>query len=96
MPQKSTAIMMTSSKTQNYHICEIIYNLYKDNIFQNKKEIQFVSINYNSFIKYISIFCHYMELLNAALNPYHIAILKKQLDKAELKTFFVTFMRSAS
>ena len=36
-PQKRTATMMASSKTQNYHICEILYNLYKYHIFQNKK-----------------------------------------------------------
>ena len=35
--QKGTDNMMASSKTRNYHIYEIIYNLYKDNIFQNKK-----------------------------------------------------------
>ena len=33
MPQKRKATMMTSSKTWNYHIRDIIYNLYKGNIF---------------------------------------------------------------
>ena len=37
MPQKRKATMMASSKTQNYHICEILYNLYEYNIFKNKK-----------------------------------------------------------
>ena len=51
MPHKRTSTMMASSKTQNYHICEIIYNIYEDNIFQKKKEINFVSITTPSFIK---------------------------------------------
>ena len=37
MPQKRTATVMDSSKNRNYHICKITYNLYEDNIFQNKK-----------------------------------------------------------
>ena len=37
MLHKRTATMMVSSKTRNYHICDIIYNLYRYNIFQNKK-----------------------------------------------------------
>ena len=44
IPQKSSATMIASSKTRNYHISEILYNLYKDNIFQNKKHINFISI----------------------------------------------------
>ena len=51
MPHKRTATILASSKTWNYHICEIIYNIYEDNIFQNKKEIKFVSITALSFIK---------------------------------------------
>ena len=53
MPQKIKATIMASSKTQNYHICEIIYNIYEDNIFQNKKEIKFFSITAIYFIKNI-------------------------------------------
>ena len=37
--------MMAPSKTRNYHIRDIIYNLYEDNIYHKKKEIKFVSIN---------------------------------------------------
>ena len=37
MSHKRKATMMASSKTRNYHIRDIIYNLYKDHIFQNKK-----------------------------------------------------------
>ena len=44
MSQKSKATLTASSKTQNYHIRDIIYNLYEYDIFQNKKEIKFVSI----------------------------------------------------
>ena len=51
MPQKRTATMMASRKTRNYHLCEIIYSLYEDYIFQNKKEIKFVSSTDPSFIK---------------------------------------------
>ena len=51
MPQERKSTMMTSSKTYNYHIREIIYNLYKDNIFQTNKEINFVFIAYPSFKK---------------------------------------------
>ena len=36
-PHKRKATMMASSKTRNYHICEIIHNLYEDNTFQKKK-----------------------------------------------------------
>ena len=42
---------MESSKTQNYHIHDILYNIYEDNIFQNKKEINFISITAPYFIK---------------------------------------------
>ena len=76
---------MMSSKNQNYHICEILYNIYKDNIFQNKKEIKFFSINAPSFIKDTEHFGHCLELIDAAVNPYHIATLNKQLDKAEIE-----------
>ena len=38
--------MMASSKTHNYHIRDIIYNPYKENIFQNKKYIKFIYITY--------------------------------------------------
>ena len=37
-----------------------------------------------------------MELIDDALKPYHIATLKKQLGKAWLNMFVITFMSSAS
>ena len=87
--------MMSSSKTLNYHICGTLYNLYEDNIFQNKKYIKFISITAPSFIKDTTKFGHCTELINSEVNPYHIATLKKQLDKEELKQFVMTLMRSA-
>ena len=75
---------MASNKNQNYHIYEIIYNLYEDDIFQNKTEIKFFSITAPPFIKYTEKFGHCMELIDAAVKPYHITTLKKQLDKADL------------
>ena len=87
--------MMASSKTWNYHICEILYNIYEDNIFQNKNEIKFVSITSPSFINETAKFFHWTDLIDYALNPYHISTLDKQLDKAEL-IFFMTLMISAS
>ena len=77
--------MIESSKPRNYHIREILYNLYEDNIFHNKKEMGFFSITSLSFIKYKANFGHYMELIDAAVNPDHISTLKKQFNKAELK-----------
>ena len=70
MPQKRKATMMASSKTRNYNICEIIYNLYKYNIFKKKKEIKFVSITDPSFIKGIENFGHFMEIIDAAVKPF--------------------------
>ena len=49
-----------------------------------------------SFIKYTANFGHCMDIIDAEVNPDHIAALKKQLDKAELKMFVTTLMRSAS
>ena len=80
--------MMESSKTCNYHICDILYNLYEDNIFQNQKEIKFFSITNLSFIKDTSKFGYCKDLINVKLKPYHISTLKIRLDKVELKTFF--------
>ena len=74
-----SATTMASSKTRNYKILEILYNLCEDNIFHNKKEIRFVSIIALSFIKDTEKFGHCMELINAAVNPYHIKSLKRQL-----------------
>ena len=37
MQQKRSANMMVSSKTWNYHIRDILYNIFEYNIFQNKK-----------------------------------------------------------
>ena len=85
IPQNRTANITASSKTRNYHICEIIYNIYEDNIFQNNKEIKFVSITETSFIKYTANFGHCVDLIDAAVKPYHISTLKKQLGKAEIK-----------
>ena len=80
--------MMRSSKTRNYHICDILYSLFEDNIFQNNKEIKFISISVSSLIKGTANFGHCTELIYAALKSNHIASLKKKLDKAELKPFF--------
>ena len=77
--------MMASSKTRNYYICEIIYNIYKYNIFQNKKEIKFVSITDPPFIKDTANFGHCMKLIDDTVNTDHIATLKKKMDKVELK-----------
>ena len=33
--------MMDSSRTRNYHISEILYNIYKDNIFHKKRKTRF-------------------------------------------------------
>ena len=85
MPQKMIATIMVSSKTRNYHICEIIHNLYEDDIFLNKKEIKFVSITVTSLIKYTSKLGQCMELIDSAVKLYHIANLNIKLDKAELK-----------
>ena len=35
-----------------------------------------------------------MELIDAAVKPYHISTLKKQLDKAGIYIFVVTLMSS--
>ena len=87
IPQKRTANMTTLSKARNYHISEIIYNLYEGNIFKNKKEINFVSITAPYFIKDTEKSGQCMDITDDAVNPYHIITLKKQLDKAELKRF---------
>ena len=84
MPQKRKATMMASSKSQNYHIHDILYNIYKDNIFHYKKDIKSVSITAPYFIKYTAKFGHCMELIDAVVNPDHILISKKQLDKGTL------------
>ena len=64
--------MMASSKTWDYHIRDITYNIYKDNIFQKKKEIKFFSITAKFFIKGTSKFGHCIELVYAAVKPDHI------------------------
>ena len=76
MPQKRKATIMVLSKTRNYHIHNILYNIYEDNIFQD------ISITAPYFIKETSNFGHCMEIIYATSNPYHIATSKKQLDKA--------------
>ena len=83
-PQKITSTTIELIKTQKYNICKILYNLYEDDIFQNKTEIKFFSITAPPFIKYTEKFGHCMELIDAAVKPYHITTLKKQLDKADL------------
>ena len=70
--------MMASIETRNYNIYDILYNIYEDNIFQNKKEIKFVSIADPSFMKDTENFGHCMEPINAAVKPYHIITLNKQ------------------
>ena len=87
---------MASSKTWIYQILEIIYNIYEDNIFYNNKEIKFVSITSLPFIKDTDIFGYYMELIDAAVNPDHIATFKKLLDKSQLKLFTMKFLSSDS
>ena len=88
--------MMMSSKTWNYHTCDILYIIYKDNIFYKNKEIKFVSITSLPFIKDTDIFGYYMELIDAAVNPDHIATFKKLLDKSQLKLFTMKFLSSDS
>ena len=78
---------MASIKTRNHHICDILYNIYEDNIFQNKKEIKFVSIADPSFMKGTEKLGHCMEIIDAEVKPYQIETLKKQLDKADLNFF---------
>ena len=48
-PQKRSATTMASSKTRNYKILEILYNLCEDNIFHNKKRNQ-VCLHYCSVL----------------------------------------------
>ena len=79
--------MMASSKTWIYHRYEILYNHYKDNIFQNNKEIKIVSISAFSFIRYTANLGHCIGLHDAALKTYNIETLKKHLDKKKLKHF---------
>ena len=86
---------MVSSKTWIYEILEIVYNIYEDGIFHNKKEIKFVSITALSFIKDTANFGHCMEFIDAAVKPDHIKILQKQSDKVGM-IFFMTLMRIAS
>ena len=77
--------MMASSKTRKYHTREILYNIYEDSIFHKNKEIRFVFINAQSFIKETEKFGQCIDLIYATVNPDHIATLKKHLDKAKLK-----------
>ena len=65
--------MIASSKIWNYHISELIYNIYEYNIFQNKKWIKFISITDPSFIKEKENVGHCMKIIDAVVNPYHIA-----------------------
>ena len=87
--------MMASSRTRNYHNCDIIHNIYKDNLFKNNKEIKFISTTALYFIKDKATFGHSMDLIDATVKPYNMARLKKQLDKAEIKLFFMKLMISA-
>ena len=66
--------MTALSSTPNYRICDILYDIYEDNIFQNK--ICF-SITAPSFIKGTYKFGHCIRNIDASLNPYHISTLKK-------------------
>ena len=75
---------MTIMKTRNDQNREIVYNLYEDNIFKNKKDIKFISITAQYYIKVTEKFGHCMELIDYSVNSYHISILKKQLDKAKI------------
>ena len=76
--------MMDSSKIRNYHIGDSLYNIYEYNIFQNKKEINFISITAPPFIKETKNPGRFVEIIHSAVNPYHIETLNKQLDKVEL------------
>ena len=69
--------MMESRKSHNYHMRAIIYNIYEDNILQNKKEIKFTSITYLSFKKDIETFGHCVYPIDAIGNPDHIECFKK-------------------
>ena len=74
--------MMDWIKARNYHIRDIIYNIYKDHIFQNKKEIKFISITDPSLIKYTAKYGHCVGIIDDSVKPDNIVTLKKQLDKA--------------
>ena len=76
--------MVEWSKTWKYHICDIIYNINKDNVFNNKKWIKFISITDPYLIKYTENFGDCTELIDTAVNTYQIASLKKQLDKEKI------------
>ena len=67
MPQKRKATMMASSKTQNYHIRDILYILYEDNIYLTNM----------SLIQVKEDLCQSMELINSSVKPDYIATLKK-------------------
>ena len=82
---KRKTTMTASSKTHNYHFHKIPYNIYEDNIFQNNKEIKFLSMNAPSLIKETAMFGHFMYLIDGAVESYHISTLKKQLDREKLK-----------
>ena len=68
MPEKRSTKIMDPSRTRNYHICGIIHNIYKDNVFKNKKEINFVSIDDLYFIKDTAKFGHCMDIIDAVVN----------------------------
>ena len=87
---------MASSKTRNYHICDILFNICKDNIFHNNKYIKFISIISPSFIHDTKKFSHCMELINAIVKSDQIETFKIKLDKAEMKIFVIKLTSSAS
>ena len=72
---------MESSKNRNYHIREIIYNIYEENIIQIKTEIKFISITDSYFTNYTEQFGHYMDLIDDAVKPDNITNPKKQFYK---------------
>ena len=49
------------------------------------KESKFIYITDTSFINSTAKFGHFVDIIDDAVNPYHISSLNKQLDKAEIK-----------
>ena len=76
---------MESSKNQKYCIRDIICNIYEENIFHKNKESKFIYIMDTSFINYTARFGHFVNIIDDAVNPYHISSLNKQLDKSDIK-----------
>ena len=76
---------MASSRAQNYHICDKIYNLYEGNVFEKKIEIKFIPITALYVVQDKTRLNCCIWIIVDAVKPYHILILKKNLDQERLK-----------